>query len=60
MKSDGGGMLKGIDSWLEKYVMRHLELMLESKKVNHDFTHMDMIFKPIGGQDKGDVFAEKR
>ena len=33
--------------------------MTKDIKIDHDFTHMKMIFRPVGGQDKRDVFIGK-
>lgn len=56
------GLIKrGVDRRIAIYVERIISQRLDEMRINrgfvHDFMHMDIIFRPIGGQNKGDVFA---
>lgn len=52
---------KGIDRRIANFTERYIKSLNKRKtEIKHDFTHMNQIFRPIGGQDKEDVFSEKR
>jgi len=51
---------KKIDSRIAIFTERYIKSLEKRRiEIKHDFTHMNQIFRPIGGQDKEDVFAGK-
>ena len=50
---------KGVEDYIAEYVVWKISRP-DHPKLNYNFKYLDSLFKPVGGQNKGDIFTDDK